>query len=201
MTEFEKQKLTWVSPQLKARIEVTVWDCLDKAQARFGVDKVTKIPEIRYNTKGKTAGWACWNGGRPYIDINPILLNENVEEVVGQTVPHEVAHIVVDEVYDQHNRCYIDPHSMRRRQAIEPHGFQWQEVMRLFGKVPHRCHQMDVTTVTKLRNGGLEHIYKCKCNGERAIHKMSKIKHNRIQRGGGYICRRCRATLVFDKTV
>lgn len=194
MTEYELQKLTFVPKELKLRIENIVLECLDKAQAKFGVDKCTKIPEIRYNTKGRTAGWACWNGGKPYIDINPILLRENVEEVVNQTVPHEVAHIVVNEVYE--NARVRD--MWTRRRQVAPHGVEWQQVMRLFGKVPHRCHQMDTSTVQALRNGGREFHYKCNCQ----VHKMTIIKHNRISiHGMAYICRRCRSEIKFDKVV
>jgi predicted SprT family Zn-dependent metalloprotease len=87
MTEYERQKLTWVAPELKRRIEDVVLECIEKAEGKFGADGRIKIPEIRFNTTGIAAGLASWNNGNPYIDINPILLNENVEEVVNQTVP------------------------------------------------------------------------------------------------------------------
>lgn len=197
MNKFEILQKCHVSKELRLRIETMVLDCLDKAQRKFGADRCKVIPEIRYDTKGKAAGWACWNNGKAYIDINPILLNENVERVVNQTVPHEVAHIVVAEVYESQNRVYVDPWSMRRQRAIAPHGYEWQQVMRLFGLVPDRCHNMDTSTVRAIRNGGVEHHYRCGC----MVHKMSKIKHNRIQRGVVYTCCHCRGKLVFDKTV
>lgn len=194
MTEYEKQKLTYVSKELKGRIETVVLDCLDKAQKRFGISSVTKIPEVRFNTKGKTAGWACWNGGRPYIDINPILLNENVEEVVNQTVPHEVAHIVVNEVYE--NARVRD--SWTNRRQIAPHGHEWQQVMRLFGKEPHRCHQMDTSTIQKLRSRGNRFVYKCNC----MEHEVSITRHNRVSfKGMIYRCRLCGGDLKFVRTV
>ena len=195
MNKFQILQKCHVTRELRNRVENVVLTCLDTAQAKFGVDKVTKTPEIRYNTKGKTAGWACWNHGKPYIDINPILLNENVEEVINQTVPHEVAHIVVSEVYESQQMVRVDIWSMRMVRSVQPHGWEWQSVMRLFGLDPERCHRMDVSTVRAIRNGGIEYVYKCSC----MEHKMSKIKHNRMQRGRGYTCRRCRAKLVFDK--
>lgn len=194
MTEYEKQKLLWVSKELKLRIENVVLDCLDKAQARFGVNKVKCIPQIRYNTTGTSGGKACWNYGKPYIDINPILLNENVERVVEQTVPHEVAHIVVYEVYGEAARM----RSYNGRREVAPHGWEWQQVMRLFGKEPDRCHEMDVSSIKKLKNGGREFHYKCNC----MTHTMSIVKHNRISiKGYNYFCRRCKGKLVFDKMV
>lgn len=198
MNKFEILLKSHVSKELRNRVFDKVLLCLDKAQAKFGVDKVTKIPDVRYDTKGKTAGWACWNHGNPWIKINPILLNENVERVVNETVPHEVAHIVVNEVYESQNRVYVDPYTYRRRRAIEPHGYEWQQVMRLFGLRPERCHDMDVTTVVALRNGGSAFIYKCGCRE----YPMTKSKHERIQRPGGWArCRNCRGKLAFDRMV
>ena len=120
-----------------------------------------------------------------------------MERVVNQTVPHEVAHIVVAEVYESQNRVYVDPFSFRRQRAIQPHGWEWQQVMRLFGLEPDRCHDMDVSTVKAIRNGGLEYVYKCNC----MEHKVTKVKHNRMQRGLVYTCRRCRGKLAFDKVL
>jgi len=170
-----------VTKELNQRIEIVVLDCLDKAQARFGVDKVTKIPKVQYNTTGKAAGWAHWNYGNPYIRINPILLNENVEQIINQVVPHEVAHIVVFEVYNH---------------EAQPHGYAWRRVMRLFGKEPDRCHCMDVSTISLMKNKGVKYLYKCGCGDG---HSLTKLKHNRFQDGISYTCKKCRTKLVFDK--
>ena len=193
MTEYEKQKLTFVSKDLRGRIETVVLDCLDKAQKRFGISKVQKIPEIRYDTIGKAAGWACWNSGNPFIRINPILLNENVEQVVNQTVPHEVAHVVVNEVYE--NARVRD---WNNRRQIAPHGTEWKSVMRLFGKEPDRCHQMDTSTVQKIRGGGNRFVYKCNCRE----HDFTINRHNKVSfKGMVYRCALCKGDLKFNRVV
>lgn len=194
MTEYEKQKLTFVSKELKSRIGFVVLDCLDKAQRKFGVDRVKSIPEVRYDTTGRSAGLACWNHGKPWININPILLNENVEQMVSQTVPHEVAHIVVFEVYgdDALKKSY------GRRRQVKPHGYEWQQVMRVFGLQPDRCHDMDTTSIAKRRKVDIEYIYKCNCQEH---HTLSSIRHNRFMAGDrNYHCRECGNRLEYVRT-
>jgi SprT protein len=184
MNKFEILKKCGVAKDLKNRIETVVLDCLDKAQSTYGCSSVTKIPEIRFKTKGAAAGKAYWNGGNPYIDINPILLNENVEQVVNQTVPHEVAHIVVFELY---LKCSFN---------VTAHGPEWQYVMKLFGKTPDRCHNMDVSTIRRMKSGAV-FVYKCSCRE----HILSSIKHKRIQlEGRGYRCTKCKTPVAFSGT-
>jgi SprT protein len=162
MNVYEIQQKTIVSPELKLRLETKVLECLTKAQKEYGESKVTKIPEIRYDTLGKTAGWACWNNGMPYIRINPILLNENVEETVEQTIPHEVAHCVVFEVWPGSRERNYDIWSCRSRRKIAPHGPQWASVMYTFGVRPERTHDMDVTSVVALKRKNVrEFVWKC----------------------------------------
>lgn len=181
-----------VSKELRSRIEFVVLDCLDKAQKRFGIEKVKAIPQIRYETKGRAAGLACWNHGKPYININPILLNENVEQMVTQTVPHEVAHIVVFEMYgDSALRT-----GWGKRRTVAPHGYEWQQVMRVFGLNPDRCHNMDVSSIKKLKKSYVEYVYKCSCKQ----HIVSSIVNKRITNGKNYRCRECGNRLEYVRT-
>lgn len=192
----ELYKLKTVSGELKNRVESKVKECVGKAQARFGTDKVSKIPEIRFNTKGKTAGWACWNNGDPYIDINPILLNENMERVINQTVPHEVAHVIVYEVWNP--QVVVNRYIHRRQRTIKPHGKEWGYVMRLFGIEPDRCHCMDTTTIDVIK-GRVKYPYKCTCCGKEF--QLSSIKHKRAMSFGTstyYCCNMCKTRLVYN---
>lgn len=188
-------KLKTVSGEIKNRVESKVLECVGKAQARFGAEKVSKIPEIRYDTTGKTAGWAYWNNGNPYIDINPILLNENVEHVINQTVPHEVAHIVVNEIWQP--KVVVDRYTNRQNRTIRPHGMEWSHVMRVFGIEPDRCHCIDTTTIDVMK-GRVKYPYKCICCG-REFH-LSSIRHKRAMSFGTtkyYQCVKCKARLVY----
>ena len=53
--------------------------------------------EIDYSLRGRTAGQA--NATRSIIKINTILLVENFEHYVKQTIGHEVAHIIQYTIY------------------------------------------------------------------------------------------------------
>ena len=66
-----------------------------------------------------------------------MLLNENIEYVVNQTVPHEVAHVVAYSVYSN---------------VISGHGVEWISIMKLFGCDPHRCHKLNISTINQIRN-------------------------------------------------
>lgn len=185
MNKFEILQKTWVKPELKAEVLAIVQEYILTAQKRFG-DKVKTVPEVQFKTKGRTAGWCRYDHftGKHTIDINPILLNENKDEMLNVTVPHEVAHCVVHQLYDHSNR-WSKP---------QPHGREWQSVMRAFGLDPDRCHCMDVSTINNLRNNGVTFQYKCNCQ----VHMVSQIKHTKMQRGQTRICKRCRGRLVFD---
>lgn len=170
-----------VSPDLKLRIESVVLDCLLKGQQYFGTSKISFIPDIRYVTKGRAAGRAHWmTNGRHWIDINPILLNENVEYVVNQTVPHEVAHLLTYAV-----------HGTR----VKPHGREWKQMMYSLGKRPNRCHSLDTTTVTKRRSvTKVEYI--CGC-GEKLL--LTRNRVTKMRNGKTYRHIRCGASVTYDK--
>ena len=164
-----------VSTELQLRIETVVLDCLLKAQDKWGQHRVTFIPEIRYDTKGRAAGWAHFSHlGPHWIRINPILLNENVEYVVNQTVPHEIAHLVAYTVFGT---------------RIKPHGHEWKFVMRVFGKEPKRCHRLDVTSVQRVRRAVTRITFHCdKCKQPLEI---TQNRYTKMMNGKVYVHRGC----------
>ena len=202
MNKFEILDKLHIRPEMRLRVETVVLECLTKAQAKYGEDKIKVIPEIVYKTKGRAAGLAGYNclENRIWIDINPVLLNENPDEVLKQVIPHEVAHCIIYMLYPGELKAAVTPWGIRATSfRVEPHGYEWQSVMRVFGLDPHRCHRMDTSTVKAIRNGGQEFHYKCLCG---IPHKLGIIKHNRISvHGKNYTCNRCRAIIRFDKVV
>lgn len=187
---------TKVSEELKLRVETVVLECLTKAQKKYGENLITKIPEIRYDTKETVAGYACWNMGNPYIRINPILLNENIDEMLKQTVPHEVAHIIVDELNKDRIGSTYNYFTGRRKRTIAPHGIEWQNVMYCFGLQSDRCHDMNVESIRVLRNKK-QYQYRCNCK----THIVGQIIHNRIVSGRNYTCKVCKTRVAFDTTL
>ena len=169
---------TIVSINLQQRIQSVVNDCLNKARQTFGVDRVPLEIPIVYKTKSVAAGKAHVTfshrlGFRPEmiewcININPVLLNENIEYVVNQTVPHEVAHVVAYSVYSN---------------AIRGHGVEWSRIMRLFGCEPNRCHELNVSTINQLRNRK-NYTIQCTCGKllEITSNRATKMKNGKSYR-------------------
>ena len=134
-------------------------------------------PYIRLDLTGSTAGQA-WPQ-KHLLRFNPILLQENRVDFLSQTVAHEVAHLLAYDLYGS---------------QIRPHGRQWQLIMTdVFGLPAHRCHQYDTSRSTRR-----EWLYQCQCHGN--VIPLSTIRHNRVQRGTVYLCRRCKAPLTFHGT-
>ncbi len=92
------------------------------------------------------------------IKFNRTLLLENSDEFIRQVVPHELAHLIVYQVFGR----------------VKPHGQEWQAVMtQLFNLPADTCHQFDVESVQ-----GKMFAYQCECQ----THYLTIRRHNRIQR-------------------
>lgn len=100
--------------------------CLLKAEAFF--QKKLPRPCVRFDLTGKCAGRAS----REYVRINAEHLMLEWDDMIGDTVPHEVAHFVVFNAYEK--RC-------------TPHGLEWKFVMALFGLTAKRCHSYPLARV------------------------------------------------------
>jgi SprT protein len=182
-----KSKLV-VSKELQLRIETVVLECLTMAQKKWGEDKVNKIPDIRYDTVGKAAGQALYNfvDGKCYIRINPVLLNENVDYCINQTVPHEIAHLVAYMVFGR----------------VRPHGIHWEAVMRTFGKPAKRCHQLSTDTIQSLRSPRRQtRMMKCLCPKCNATFPITRNKATKMYRGWSYTHVGCGGRLAYKDVI
>ena len=129
-------------------------------------------PTISYDLRGQSAGQANYRHNR--IRLNRELLERYTTDFVGQTVPHEFAHLAAFQLYGI---------------RIKPHGKEWKSVMLALGAEPTRTHNYEVTIIRRLKN----FQYQCNCPGR--IHKLSSIRHNRITKGRLYLCRKCGESL------
>lgn len=187
MTRYEIQKKLHITQDKKNKVDTAIQDCLYMAEELFG--KGVVAPEVRYDLVGRSAGQALWDkfGKSPHvIRVNPILLNENEEYIINQTVPHEMAHVVVNQFY------------LARGIRVKGHGNEWKRVMSHFGLEANRCHQLDTTTVRAIK-GGSEYHFNCGCVGK--VYKLSKHKYTRYINGMSYRCRVCSCKITFDKRV
>ncbi len=152
-------------------------ELLSQAAVDLGVR--VKSLEIRFDLRGRAAGQArC---GAPHgirgpwtIRYNPVLLRENPDSFLAETIPHEVAHVVA---FKRHGH------------RIRPHGPEWRAIMEQFGAAPERCHRYDLSRVP--RRATRFFLYHCGC-GE---HQLSTIRHHRVLAGQTYVCRRCTGPL------
>jgi len=146
---------------------------LAQAGAHFGV--TLQPVDIRFDLRGRAAGMVrFFSSGTTIIRYNRAMLEKYRDSFVGQTVPHEVAHVVVAALYPY---------------KTAPHGPEWRMIMSFFGADPTRCHafQVDGTGARQLTRFS----YRCDCRE----HRITAIRRNRILRGQDYYCRHCRELL------
>lgn len=136
-----------------------------------------RIP-VTFDLSGRSAGMFRAEGRRRWIRYNPWIFGKYYAENLADTVPHEVAHYIVHELY-----------GARR---VRPHGSQWRQVMALFGADPEVTFDRDLTGIPQRRQR--THRYRCGCRE----HALSTTRHNRARRGHGvYHCRYCRGELRY----
>ena len=135
-------------------------------------------PSIRFDLRGQSAGQFRETGrGGLLIRYNSLLLERHPQEFLSQTVPHEVAHLVVFNL--------LGP-------RVPPHGHEWRAVMATFGARPDRCHNF---SVEGLKTRHLRRYdYRCACR----THHLTNIRHNRILSGQVYLCKQCGQPLRRD---
>jgi SprT protein len=128
-------------------------------------------PRIAFDLRGQAAGqFRVDRNGEAAIRYNLALLVRHAADFIVQTVPHEVAHYLVYLRFGRH---------------VRPHGPEWQQLMRVLGADPRRCHDFDVDGLKARRLR--RHAYHCRC-GE---HALTSIRHHRVLRGARYVCRMC----------
>ena len=143
------------------------------------------FPRIRVDLKGQAAGQASvskdvldthWDS---YINFNPVLMRDNLDYFIAQTIPHEVSHFVqLTNQYVKESRFYKD----------RPHGKVWQKLMKILGAKPNVRHKLDVRKVVK--NGTL---YECGCKEW----VFTKVRHNKVMRGQArYSCPKCKEQIL-----
>ncbi|TDQ57883.1 SprT protein [Mesocricetibacter intestinalis] len=154
---------------LNMQVQRKVNACLALAEKHF--QRTFPIPEIHYRVRGLKAGVAYLE--KNSLGFNRTLMLENSDEFITQVVPHEVAHLVVYQVFGR----------------VKPHGEEWRGVMgELFGLTPHTCHRFNLESVR-----GQTFAYRCNCR----VHHLSLRRHHNIQRRNmRYICRECQGELV-----
>ena len=131
---------------------------------------------VYFDLKGRTAGMYKVAGrGRRIqrqIRYNPWIFAKYYENNLTVTVPHEVAHYLVDCVYGLRN--------------VRPHGSEWKAVMSSFGIDNRATSTFDLGGIPTRRQQQID--YHCGCKA----HQLGIRRHNKVARGeANYLCRYC----------
>lgn len=151
-------------------------DFIRQAEIIFG-RRFERVP-VLFDLKGRSAGMFRIFGRERVIRYNPWIFAKYYEENLRDTVPHEVAHFIVHEVYP--------------RRGTKPHGRQWRDLMSRFGADAGVTFDRDLDGVPQ--RSQRSHRYFCGCQ----VHEVSTTRHNRVQRRRvRYHCCTCDGLLVF----
>lgn len=155
------------------------------AKQKYGIDLSDLI--VRYDLKGRTAGWAI---GLRTIRLNTTAIfgdEAHFRDMINDTIGHEVAHIL----------CHRNP------SLGDNHNAGWAAVCRALGGTGKRTH--DMTTIEFAR--GRTYIYTSTAGKEYGV---SERRHKGIQMGGtcrfrksswGYIDRYCAYVVKYNGRV
>ena len=146
--------------------------------------KFDNIP-VHFDLKGRTAGmYKVMGRGRRIqrqIRYNPWIFAKYYENNLTVTVPHEVAHYLVDCVYGLRN--------------VRPHGAEWKAVMSSFGVDSRATSTFDLEGIPTRRRQQID--YRCGCKA----HQLGVRRHNKVLRGeANYLCRYCGEVLKLVKS-
>lgn len=137
-----------LTPELQAKIERRVRECLDLAAKRWP-EHATKFQDavtIRYDVKSRVGGLAISGGSEDWtIRLNLILCFENEEHFIKQTVGHEVAHLVNHVVHGFTKQ--VEENGKMVTKKVRSHGKEWRSVMTELGLEPKIYHTYDTSSI------------------------------------------------------
>lgn len=90
--------------------------------------------KVTRDLKPRVAGLAKLN--KNHIDINEFYLRDHEEEVIGETVPHEICHLYVNKYYPR---------------AKQNHGPEFRRLMQAIGCSGSTYHKMQCPSEVKVR--------------------------------------------------
>lgn len=133
--------------------------------------------QVMFDLQGSAAGMYKVNKSQRMIRYNPYIFARYFSENLSITVPHEVAHYIVDCVYGL--------------RSTRPHGKEWKNIMDLFNADASVTCQFDLNGLPRRHYQRFE--YTCACR----THELTRIRHNRVLKGARYYCRQCKQELTI----
>ncbi len=145
-------------------------------QASINLNHSFESVPVLFDLKGRAAGMYKVNKSRRMIRYNPYLFAKYFTENISSTVPHEVAHYIVDVLF-----------GMKKTQ---PHGNEWRSIMEMFKADASVTCSFDLDGIPTRHYQRFD--YSCLCR----THQLTRIRHNRAMKGMRYHCRSCRQELI-----
>jgi SprT protein len=167
-----------VTKKLRNRVDAKIKWCIETARKHYNNNNIV-CSGVKWDVNNSCGG--CYKPGTAEIHLNPVLFNENVEDYLNSTIPHEVAHLVHHFV-----QCKISQICRRRRDV---HGPGWKAIMRVFGiHEPARCHSYDVTVLRKTKT----QKYTLICSQCKKEISVGPTVHRKILQGHVYGHKNCK---------
>jgi SprT protein len=148
---------------------------IKKAGEIFG----RSFPEIPvlFDLRGRSAGMYRVRDRQRQIRYNPFVFARYFEDNLAVTVPHEVAHYIVD--------CL---HGIRK---VRPHGAEWKSLMHTFGADDSRTCRYDLSGIPV--KSEKRYAYRCGCK----THQLTSRRHNKVlKKRIYYLCKSCGGKLT-----
>jgi len=144
------------------QFKVEVRRQLVEAYCKYQIDHNVYDVEISCKLRGRVAGRAArsYTTDTYSLEFNKEAIALHYDEMVKNTVPHEIAHLI----------CYHNPRLGRN------HDSGWKSVCRSLGGSDSRCHSMELTPGKRIRK------FTYISDSGQSI-DLTTIRHNRLQRG------------------
>jgi predicted SprT family Zn-dependent metalloprotease len=152
-------------------------------------------PKLTFGLRGRCAG--MHHGATSEIELNMDYVAKNGQDMLDQTVPHEVVHAWLTLIGDpSHVRSAESMHQYAlnkmygyrtRRPKRNPHGETFMRTLASLGCKTLRCHNYDTSElVTRKQN---RWAWKCPACGK--VYQLSTCRHNKAMRGAAYFHPAC----------
>lgn len=174
-----KKRVT-IEAELSARVDDRIAELVTIARERAGFE--IRTPVVYYYDGTLTAGYAKYS--KNSVGLHATFLRENTRNMIEETVAHEVAHLVVFQLWIAGR--------ITEKQRRRAHGPVWRGIMRnWFAVTPERCHNFSTENVTVRRQRRWE--ARCECRS----FWLSTTVRNKMRRGQKRHCVKCRSSVYL----
>ena len=167
--------ITPISPAQQEQVIELTTQYIERAGRLF--NRSFDLIPVLFDLRGRSAGMYRVKNGCRTIRYNPWIFAKYFDSNLTDTVPHEVAHYITEQLYGV--------------RSVRPHGEQWKSVMRAFDVQPVRTSNYNMDGIP-VRQYQRFHYY-CECT----THQLASRRHKQIKQGlAYYACRQCGAKLM-----